>query len=415
MNTVRELDLRRGASGELFSTLRQTYLKLEPGARVRAILDHNPRQAYMNFVEAGIPHRVAQLGDGEWEWSAMRTDWQPMSNGPGVHHIGISPDGRRLYAVDRERSVFMFDVPRERVTASTGVNNGTSHLAVHPLSGHVYVCERSTDSMVRLDGETLQPRGRIATAESPNLPAAAENGTTVTLPGRNGMLTVAYDDAEMRCVNLAIGGQPSAGTISHDGRRAYVPDTARNFLVSVDLEQGKVLAETPVGDGPSHPVATADDTMICVANSRSHDISLVDARDFQVLATIPSGEAAHQTTLTSDGKVLLVANFFENSVTIVDLPSRSRVAVVPVGPYPHGLDMAPGDRYAIATHFGDEWISVIDVRERRVVARVPAGLGSSHTAFSPEGDRAYVANSIADTITVIDLHRLEALAHIPAQ
>jgi len=316
--------------------------------------------------------------------------------------------------VDRERTVFMFDTVLQRLAGTLSVNKGTSHLAVHPRSGRVYVCERSTHSMVRLDGETLRMRDRIATGESPNLPAAAEDGSVVILPGRNGILTAAYDDEEIRSVNLAIGGQPSASTIDHAARRAYVPDTARNLLVTVDLERGGVLAETPVGDGPSHPAVTPDDAMICIANSRSHDISLVDARTFQVFATIPSGEAAHQTSVTADGKVLLVANFFEDSVSVVDLPSRTRVAVVPVGPYPHGLDVAPGDRYAVATHFGDQWVSIIDVAARKVAARVPAGLGSSHTAFSPEADRAYVANSIANTITVIDLNNLEAIAQIAA-
>jgi YVTN family beta-propeller protein len=415
MSTAHELDLRPIAAGELFSTLRQAYLQLEAGTRLRAIIDKNPRETYMGFVEAGIPHRITQLTQGEWEWTSTRRAWEPMANGPGVHHVGISPDGRRLFAVDRERTVFMFDVARGRLAETISVNKGTSHLAVHPRSGYVYVCERSTNSMVRLDGETIQLRGRIATGESPNLPAAAEDGSVVILPGRNGVLTIAYDNSEeLRCLNLPIGGQPSAATVSHNGGRAYVPDTARNLLVSVELEGGTVLAETPVGDGPSHPIVTPDDRMICVANSRSHDISLVDAQTFQVLATIPSGEAAHQTTLTSDGKLLLVANFFEDSVTIVDLPNRSCVAVLPVGPYPHGLDMAPGDRYAIATHFGDSWVSIIDVREHKVAARVPAGLGSSHTSFSPEGERAYVASSIANTITVLDLNSLEATAQIAA-
>jgi YVTN family beta-propeller protein len=412
MSTALELDLRPTAPAELFPALHRAYLSLKPGIRLRAIVDKNPRQSYMGFVEAGIPHRMTRLGDSEWEWCATRTAWEPMANGPGVHHIGISPDGQRLYAVDRDRTVFMFDAARQRVTASVSVNKGTSHLAVHPRSGRVYICERSTDSMVRLDAETLEARGRIATGESPNLPVAAENGSVVILPGRNGVLTVAHDEEEIRAVNLGIGGQPSASTVSHDGRRAYVPDTARNLLVTVDLQQGSIRAETPVGDGPSHPIVSADDRVVCVANSRSHDISLVDTQTFQVLATIPSGEAAHQTTLTSDGDVLLVANFFEDSVSIVDLRSRTRVAVVAVGPYPHGLDMAPGDRYAIATHFGDTWISIIDVAEHKIAARVPAGLGSSHTCFSPEGDFAYVANSLANTITVIDLSSLEATAEI---
>jgi len=414
MSVAVELDLRPTAAAELFSVLYQSYLKLEPGARLRAIVDTDPRRSYMGFVEAGVAHRIMRLGDDAWEWSATRTAWQPMGNGPGVHHVGISPDGRRLYAVDRERTVFLFDTARERLTASAAVHKGTSHLAVHPRSGRVYVCERSTHSMVRLDAESLETRGRIDTGQSPNLPTAAENGSVVILPGHNGLLTVAHDDEEFRRTNLPIGGHPSASTVSHDGRRAYVPDAARNLLVSVDLERGNVLAETPVGDGPSHPIVTPDDRMVCVANSRSHDISLVDAHTFQLLATIPSGEAAHQTTLTADGKVLLVANFFEDSVSIVDLPSRTRAAVVAVGPYPHGLDMGPGNRYAVATHFGDPWVSVIDVAERKVAARVPAGLGSSHTAFSPAGDRAYVANSLADTITVIDLNNLEATAEIAA-
>ncbi|HXV81057.1 MAG TPA: beta-propeller fold lactonase family protein [Candidatus Binatia bacterium] len=412
MSIIFELDLRPTASAELFSALYQAYLKLEPGTRLRAIVGTNPRRCYMSFVEAGIPHRITRLGNGEWEWSATRTAWEPMGNGPGVHHVGISPDGRRLYAVDRERTVFLFDTALQRLTASVTVNKGTSHLAVHPRSGRVYVCERSTHSMVRLDAETLQTRGRIATGESPNLPMAAENGSVVILPGRNGILTVACDEEEIRRTNLPIGGHPSASTISHDGRRAYVPDAVRNLLVSVDLEKGSVLAETPVGDGPSHPIVTPDDRMVCIANSRSHDISLVDTDSFKLLATILSGQAAHQTTLTADGNVLLVANFFEDSVSIVDLASKTRVAVVAVGPYPHGLDMAPGNRYAVATHFGDPWVSVIDVAERRVAARVRAGLGSSHTAFSPEGNRAYIANSLANTITVIELNSLAATAQI---
>ncbi|HET7393333.1 MAG TPA: beta-propeller fold lactonase family protein [Candidatus Binatia bacterium] len=414
MTAVVELDLRPTATAELFSTLYQTYLTLHPGTRLRAIIDTNPRRSYMGFVEAGIAHRITQHGEDEWEWSATRAAWQPMGNGPGVHHVGISPDGRRLYAVDRERTVFMIDTAVQRLTASAAVNRGTSHLAVHPRSGRVYVCERSTHSMVRLDAESLETRGRIGTGESPNLPTVAEDGSVVILPGHNGVLTVARDDEELRRTNLPIGGHPSASTISHDGRRAYVPDAVRNLLVSVDLEQERVLAETPVGDGPSHPIVTPDDRMICVANSRSHDISLVDAHTFQLLATIPSGEAAHQTTLTADGNTLLVANFFEDSVSIVDLPSRTRAAVVAVGPYPHGLDMAPGNRYAVATHFGDPWVSVIDVAGRRIAARLPAGLGSSHTTFSPEGDRAYVANSLANTITIIDLNSLEATAQIAA-
>ena len=403
-----ELDLRLTASAELFSVLYRAYLKLEPGARLRAIVGHNPRQLYMVFVEAGIPHRIARIGDSEWQWSATRTGWEPMDDGPGVHHIGISPDGERVYAVDRDRTVFMLDTARRRISASVSVGEGTSHLAVHPQSGRVYVAEGRTHSMVRLDGVTLAPQGRIATGERPIMPLAAEKGSAVILPGRNGLLTLAYDGEEIRSTNLPIGGRPSASTMSHDGRRAYVPDTLRNFLVTVDLEQGRVLAETPVGDGPSHPVVTPDDRLVCVANSRSHDISLVDASTFQVLDTIPSGEAAHQTTLTPDGQVLLVANFFEDSVSIVDLRSRTRAAVVSVGPYPHGLDIAPGGRYAVATHFGDQWVSIIDVAARKVATRVAAGLGSSHTAFSPEGDRAYVTNGLAKTITVIDLKGLEA-------
>ncbi|HEX2228146.1 MAG TPA: hypothetical protein VHM64_13485, partial [Candidatus Binatia bacterium] len=54
------------ASGELFSALRQAYLQLEAGTRLRAIVDKNPRQTYIGFVEAGIPHRTAQLAEGEW-------------------------------------------------------------------------------------------------------------------------------------------------------------------------------------------------------------------------------------------------------------------------------------------------------------------------------------------------------------
>ncbi|MFQ5682960.1 MAG: YncE family protein [Candidatus Binatia bacterium] len=410
---TRELDLQTSTSGELFSVLRRAYLNLKPGERLRAILRENPSQAYMAFVEAGIPHCIARIEDSVWEWTASRTSWEPMDNGPGVHHVGMSPDGRRLYAVDRDRTVFMVDTTLERATRSAQVGEGTSHLAVHPRSGHVYVAESSTDTMVRLDGQTLSAQGRIGTGEHPIMPVVSDNGSVVILPGRNGILTLVYDGDETQPINLPIGGRPSAAATSHDGQRAYVPDTLRNLLVTVDLERRQVLAETQVGDGPAHPAVTSDDAIVCVANSRSHDISLIDTSTFQVLGTVPSGEAAHQTTLTPDGKILLVANFFEDSVAIIDVPSRSRLGVVGVGPYPHGLDMAPDGRYAVATHFGDQWVSVIDVAEKRVATRVPAGLGSSHISYSPAGNRAYVTNSLANTITVIDLKNLEATAQIP--
>jgi len=166
MSTASELDLRPTPSAALFPVLYQAYLKLKPGTLLRAIVKKNPGQSYMAFVEAGIPHRIARIGDDEWEWSATRTVWEPMGNGPGVHHIGISPDGRHVYAVDRERTVFMLDAALDRISASVCVGEGTSHLAVHPNSGRVYVAERRAHSMVRLDGATLAPQGRIVTGES---------------------------------------------------------------------------------------------------------------------------------------------------------------------------------------------------------------------------------------------------------
>ena len=59
MSTVYELDLRAIAPGELFSTLYQTYRKLDPGTRLRAIVDTNPCRSYMGFVEAGVPQNAA--------------------------------------------------------------------------------------------------------------------------------------------------------------------------------------------------------------------------------------------------------------------------------------------------------------------------------------------------------------------
>jgi YVTN family beta-propeller protein len=407
-----ELDLRAVPAAEVFATLRSHYLALAPGDRLRAILAHDPSGPYMGFLEAGIRHQIGRIGDGEWEWTGCRTAWEPIANGPGIHHIAISPDCQRLYAVDRDRSVFSLDTANLRVVARAGVQPGTSHLAVHPSSGHVYVAEGHTDTMARLDGEGLGLRGRLPVGRHPHLPAVTSDGRVVILPGGNGMLTLAYDDDELRAEALHIGGRPSASTVSADGRRAYVPDPARNLLVTVDLEQGQVLGETPVGDGPAHPVVTPDDRWVCVANSRSHDVSLIDAATLQVVATVPSGEAAHQTSLTPDGQILLVANFFADPVSVIDVLGRTALAVLPVGPYPHGLDVSPDGRWAIATHFGDEWVSIIAVSQRSVITRVPAGLGSSHTAFAPDGDWAYVANSIAHTITVVDLRTLEAISEV---
>ena len=107
-----------------------------------------------------------------------------MGNGPGVHHVGISPDGRRLYAVDRERTVFMFDTALQRLTARMSVNKGTSHLAVHPRSGR---CTSASAALIAWSGSTRKLFSRAGGSPPAKVP--------IYRPRRKTAASSSYPDA----------------------------------------------------------------------------------------------------------------------------------------------------------------------------------------------------------------------------
>ena len=182
----------------------------------------------------------------------------------------------------------------------------------------------------------------------------------------------------------------------------FVPCAGDGNIVSVDLEDGRILGRFRVGDGPSHLVLHPDGGKLYSANTFDGTVSCLSIEG-DLLAQVASGPWAHQPEISPDGRALYVANFLDDTLSIFDTESMDKIATLKTEAYPHGLGISPNGRWVVATGFSSDYVRVYDTQSQAESARVEVGRGSSHIAFLPDQDAAFIACSVDDHIARLDL------------
>jgi len=196
------------------------------------------------------------------------------------------------------------------------------------------------------------------------------------------------------------GGSMHGIAVSRDGARVFLTSAQRDLRIARVAPDGaaswdrKVDLPGPAGKGDSHACGIAlsgDEETGYVALSRNNSLGIVDLKEGRLAAEIPVGIAPFDVALSPGGATVYVSNWGGRH-------PRPGERTAPSAGTPTLID----DRGVASSGT----VSIVDLKQRRAVAEIEVGLHPSDLALSSGGDTLYVANANSDTVSVIDLAAL---------
>jgi YVTN family beta-propeller protein len=317
-----------------------------------------PADAVGQRRDGGLIVSTAQL---------IRPAGQSLEFGGRPIDLALSRDGQTAFVKDRQ-GVLVVDIAswqvRQTLLYDTKEGATMYGLAVAPDGGSVYVT-------------TTTHRLRAATFADGKL----KWGKSVALPGT---------DQKKQ-------SYPCGVAISADGATALVCLSMNGTLAIVDLANGKLTAEVPVGVAPYGVVFSKDGTQAYVTNWGGRRAVKGDKIEKSANAEIVVDERGVASTGT---------------LSIVDLQARKEVAQVVTGLHPADLKLSNDGKRLYVANANSDTVSVIDTGTRNVVESIlvrpdptlPFGSASNALALSSDGKRLFVANGGNNAVAVVRLN-----------
>jgi len=197
-----------------------------------------------------------------------------------------------------------------------------------------------------------------------------------------------------------VPGAPAPVAFDPEHGRAYVISAGTGLLTVLD-DKAAVVRTLPLPEG-AFGIALAPDGGLFVTEWYQSRLLRLD-KDLNVLWTASTGKAP--AGVATDGKLVATADRDDDQVSILDAGTGKRLATVPVGKHP----------YAVLFHDGKLWtadvqsdtVSVVDPVAGQKIGQVPTGSHPYGVAFA--GGRGFVTNQYAGTVTVFDPQTLTVL------
>lgn len=184
------------------------------------------------------------------------------TNQAGSHMIVVSADGSRAYVSNFwHGTVTVLDLHAKGILGHVTTGMGTEGIGVSPDGRHVYASSVYINEVVKIDTNTLQVTAR---ALMPNclgavrvVPTPLDGGTLVVNCADNGRVLI-LDAESLRIVHeIPVGTLPIGITVPND-RFAYVANMADDTISVIDIARGVVVRTIPAGDEPDGIVFLPD-------------------------------------------------------------------------------------------------------------------------------------------------------------
>ena len=318
--------------------------------------------------------------------------------------VAVSPDGRKLYIVDRgNRSVRMVRasslVDLFSVTPTSGVPRS---VVASPDGRRIYVAAALRGVLI-MDAANLFEYGTISLPSINDEERDNPQGLAVS---PDGTLLLVSDGAEMGSVSLLqlssqsvlrtfpfnAGIAPLGVAFSPDGTRVYVAaaalDGTAGTLEVFNAETGAVIDSEPVGVLPTAVAVTPDGSLVHVTNKTDGTVSIYNADDasLAVVATVTVEASPTGIAISPDGQRAYVANRGSNSVSAYNATTGAAVTHLPLG------DGADPVAVAINPQGTTAYVSkvttnarVVEVGGMRTLTIARAGSGIGTVRSNPPG------------------------------
>ena len=226
-------------------------------------------------------------------------------------------------------------------------------------------------------------------------------------------LVTADTQARVAAVELATGkfarsirtlpGPRSVESVS--GRAAVVCHTAYGAVSVIDGATLRVRHVLRGLDEPRYTAASPDARYAFVSDSGRHEVVTIDVLHGRVVGRVAVGGPARHLSLDSRGRILWVSlGSKADTVAIVDVsrPRAPRLLHLLRPPFlAHDVGFDPGGRHVWVSSGDRGALAVYDRRSGTVLRRLPADAPPQHVTFV--GGNAYVTSGDDGTLRVLSL------------
>jgi len=309
-------------------------------------------------------------------------------NNTGPSGIAISPDGTRLYVVNRPRfsrsagTVSVIDLTERKVIAVIPVGVAPLGVAVNPTGERLFVANEGSFSLSVIDTTTNQP---FIDMSVPGLAINAYPRGVATHP--NPLRPLVY--VTNRTVNSFSDDEANPQPDQCDALVARPPinvnhDQCVGSLSIFDADIKAQVGSVAVGWAPEGVAVHPNGMFVYVANSGDRTVSVIETVFNRVVGIItldefggaPQPLVPRGVAVSPDGNRLYVTDGAGNRLFVIDITANHAVVgIVSVGKTPYGVSVSPDSKRVYVANTDDNTVSVVDGRSNQVIAVVPAGLG----------------------------------------
>jgi YVTN family beta-propeller protein len=248
--------------------------------------------------------------------------------------LAFSPDGKTLYVAGGNSGKllsFRYDAGRlEKLKEIKGPEYSfVSGIAVHPVTGKLYVLNEAFNQLYTLDSETLKLLATTGTGSNPHSCLFGEDSRYLYVSNwGSGSVTVVDTQTGVGVRTIRVGVRPNDMALAPDGR-LFVACAGDNTVHVVQTR----TPEAAVG-GPTRATRPPEGV---------REILNTSLEPTPLEGSSPDGVA-----VSPDGKTLYVANADNNDVMVADISDAGHTTIkgfVPTGWYPTSVAAGNGQIY----------------------------------------------------------------------
>src|SRR3989454_4545447 len=262
----------------------------------------------------------------------------------GPHGLVVTPDGRKVYvSSDGASTVSVIDTAADRVVASIDVGANPHGLAISGAGSRVLVSGWGSNRALVIDTATDRVIGEVPIAQPHNGTLSRDGRTAWVASQQQGATAlVRLNLATWKEVaRVPLDKTPRGLELSPDGRQVFFTLAGVDAIQVLDTDTSRIVTQIPVGASPHYARFTPNGRWALAVVQGPGELGILDTGASTLAGTVAVGKAPHWTAASSDGRTAYVTNEGSNDVSIVDLASRTVTATIPVGNAPRKIAVQP--------------------------------------------------------------------------
>jgi len=252
---------------------------------------------------------------------------------PGA--LAPSPDGTRLYVLDKQEGSFgnddelhAYDTTTFALVGKTLIGTVDTDLEVSPDGNRVYVNRFSSggSSIAFVDTSTNTVVNSVVVGGTPRAMGLSPNGRKLLVANQVSNSIDVIDTAAATIIDNIPFGVNIFGTgiaFSPDGSRAYMSDNNSQSVYEIDANSHQILNSLVIGQQPGGVIVSLDGTRVYVTRGGGQGPAVIDASTFSLRKNLPFGGGVDMA-LNQDGTVLYIGTGSEG-VGVMDAVTDSFV------------------------------------------------------------------------------------------